>query len=488
MNPNKILLVLLLLSWLLPIHALQLPALFSDNMVLQRGRCNPIWGKATPYSTITVKVDGKTIHTKAAKDSTWKSFLPELKLQKQYSIIVHNQNESIQIENVIAGDVYYAGGQSNMQFTLPNSIGGQDAVKQANNEDIRFFIVPRAVAYHARFDIDKSNSESIYDARWVMTDSLSSKMFSAVAYYFARKLFSDTQIPVAIIQACWGGTPIEAHSSKEVNAQFPEFCESLKIADRKNPNDGLYINKKKETPQFPSSIYNAMIHPLIPYRISGFLWYQGEHNWNYPLRYKKQLTAMINDFRAKWKIHNLPFYIVQLPGIGKPDSVYKAYNWAVLRESQQQAAIATNSKLCITIDLGGDGDLHPKNKLEVGERLAYLVNGNAQHRKMDIFPVFKSYKISKLGIILTFNQELVSKSADSSATGFIICGKDGQFFPAIAQINGNRVIVSSSQVLNPTAVRYAWGGNPKTGYYNKAGLPLTPFRTDKFRVTADGKW
>ncbi len=488
MKHNKILLVIFLFYWLLPIHALQLPALFSNNMVLQRGKCNPIWGKATPHTIVKVTVDGIIIKTKATKDGSWKLLLPKLKLQNQYSISIQNQHESIHIENVIVGDVFYAGGQSNMQFKLPNSIGGQDAVKQASNENIRFFIVPQAVAYHTRFDIDKSMSESNYDARWVKTDSLSSKIFSAVAYYFARKLFSDTQVPVAIIQVSWGGTPIEAHSSKEVNTQFSEFGESLKLSAQKKPIDTLYINKKKETPQLPSSVYNAMIHPLIPYGISGFLWYQGEHNWNYPLRYRKQLTAMINDFRAKWKIHNLPFYIVQLPGLGKPDSVYKAYNWAVLRESQHQAAIATKSKLCITIDLGGDGDLHPKNKLEVGERLAYLVEENAQHRKMDIFPVLKSYKISKLGIILTFNQELFCKSVNSSETGFLVCGKDEKFFNAIVEIKGEKVILYSPHILNPIAVRYAWGGNPKAGCYNKIGLPLTPFRTDNFSVIPDGKW
>lgn len=482
----------LLLSFCLPVmygQKLQVPGVFADNMVIQRGQKNPVWGKAVPNSVVKIETDKKIISVLSDYQGKWEALLPKFELNKKYRLCIINESDTLCYENIIAGDVYYAGGQSNMQFKLPKSRGGVEAVKLSVNDKIRFFNVPHAVAYVPRFDIDTTANETPIDAHWVSADSVNSVYFSAVAYYFARKVYQQIKIPVGIINVSWGGTPIEAHSSPNVNEQFPEFEIPLNQMKLKGSTEAIKIDNKKETPQLPSSIYNAMINPLISYGMKGVLWYQGEHNWNYPKRYEKQLTAFINDFRAKQKKAELPFFIVQLPNIGRPDSVFRDYYWAVLRESQQKAADKTNSNLCVTIDLGGDGNLHPANKLEVGERLAQLALRELYYKIVPkIYTKLKKYRIENGKIILTFDQSIKTHCSPAQFSGISICGSDGVFKRAEINIQAKKITVWNAEISKPIAVRYAWGANPVALLFDRNNMPVCPFRTDNFETRNDGTW
>ena len=486
---SNIVLILSFISATVFAGTLKLPAIFSDNMILQRGQKNPIWGEALPNSLVKIELNHQIIKTQSDNQGKWNTFLPKAELYKNYNLTISNNSDTIVFSKIIAGDVYYAGGQSNMQFKLPKSEGGQEALRISANDNIRFFNVPHAVAYTPQPDITKSACETPIDGRWVCSDSINAMHFSAVAYYFARKIYQQTKIPVGIINVSWGGTPIEAHSSMNVNEQFPDFEKQLELMRTKSVSDTLKIDTKKETPQLPSSIYNAMIHPLIPYGLKGVLWYQGEHNWNFPIRYEKQLTAFINDFRTNWNNKKLPFYVVQLPGIGLRDTIFRDYYWAVLRESQEKAVKNTRSNLCVTIDLGVVGNLHPTNKLEFGERLAQLALKRLYHKNVpSIYTYLKSYKIRNGKIILTFSNTIIEKNESNSFSGITVCGSDSIFKKAEINIIGRRVVVSHPQISKPLAVRYAWRGNPVALLFDKNNMPVCPFRTDNFGTQTDGSW
>lgn len=485
---SKIVLILNFISATVFAGPLKLPAVFSDNMILQRGQKNPIWGEALPNSMVKIELNHQIIKTQSDNQGKWNAHLPKTELYRKYNLTISNNSDTIVFSNIIAGDVYYAGGQSNMQFKLPKSEGGEDALRTSANNKIRFFNVPHAVAYTPQPDITKSACETPIDGHWVCSDSINAMHFSAVAYYFARKIYQQTKVPVGIINVSWGGTPIEAHSSPNVNAYFPDFEKQLELMRTKSVSDTLKINTKKETPQLPSSIYNAMIHPLIPYGLKGVLWYQGEHNWNFPIRYEKQLTAFINDFRLKWNNKNLPFMVVQLPGIGLRDTVFRDYYWAFLRESQKKAVKNTRSNLCVTIDLGGDGNLHPANKMEVGERLAKIALKKLYHKNVpSVYTRLTKYDIKNEKIILSFSNKIIQKNLNTFS-GVTICGNDRIFKNAEIQFDGRRVIVWNTEISNPVAVRYAWGGNPVALLFDKNNMPVCPFRTDNFETRKDGSW
>lgn len=469
---------------------LQLPSVFSDNMMLQRNCKNPIWGKSAKNSRVTIRLNNIQINTTTDSNGYWHTTLPKVKVGKVYNLEINSSTgQKKTIHNIVVGDVYFASGQSNMAFKLKNSDNANKFIATTCFSKLRYFKVPQSVSYKPRFDISNDELSSMYSGKWNTCDSVNVKDFSAVAVYFANKINSDTQIPVGIIDVSWGGTPIQAFSSFDANIQTGFFQDELKVILSKTDSDQLFIDKKKETPQIPASVFNGMIHPIIPFGICGVLWYQGEHNWNYPILYQNQLEIMTRDFRKKWGKTRLPFFIVQLPGIGLPDSIISDYNWAVLRESQQHAAECTNSNLCVSIDLNKSGDLHPTNKRPVGERLAMLAENKIYHiRGGVLFPKLKSYKIHENNIVLHFNSKIYKLPDTDSIKGLTICGVDENFRPAKAILRGNKIIVSCAEIAKPIAVRYGWGGNPETNLCSVAGLPVQPFRTDTFKLPPDGNW
>ncbi|MDD2797682.1 MAG: sialate O-acetylesterase [Bacteroidales bacterium] len=468
---------------------LLLPSIFSDNMILQRQIENPVWGKATPKSTVVVQIGNCIISVKSSASGDWHVKLPVLDSNLEYELTVWNLNQKVEFRHVILGDVYYVGGQSNMQFALKKSTGGIEALKRADYPNIRLFKVPQSISYKPQFDLNRNSTNGKCAGHWCRCDSLSAVNFSAIGFYFTEILHREEKIPIGIIDVSWGGTPIEAHSSLEVNNHFSDFKKDVKTIRSKSIFDTLTIEKSKSTPQLPSSIYNAMIHPLIPYGIKAFVWYQGEHNWNYPQRYEAQLKAMIKGVRKSWRMPTMPLFIVQLPNIGKKDSLLTDYYWAVLRESQAKVAAMPHNHLCVTIDLGEDGNLHPKNKLGVAKRLAELAQNHLyNHPKSGLSPAFKSFRVIGNQIELTFTDVTEGFQSVDSIVGFAICGADNKFVWANASISGNKIVVSHPEISKPKAVRYAWGNNPTCNLFNAQGFPIAPFRTDRFQLPKDGKW
>ncbi|HEX8549159.1 MAG TPA: sialate O-acetylesterase [Cytophagaceae bacterium] len=471
-------------------QSLTIPAIFSDNMILQREMRPPIWGKAKPGAEVKIKIGRELLTTRANAKGDWMEYLPEPKLGQEYTLEISSSTDRRVFKNIIVGDVYYAGGQSNMQYAVSEMTGGEEAVKNANYKNIRLFTVPRTVTYTPRYDLAEHHIEHPSHRKWVPCTSENAKGFSAVAYSFAKKIHTDENVPVGIINVTWGGTYIESHTSMEANKSLPYNERGIAEVESKTGKDTVPINYAKETPHQPAVVFNAMINPIIPYGIKGFIWYQGEHNWANPFRYREQFRTFINDLRQRWKQGYLPFYFVQLPGFGKKQTNPMEDFWSTLRESQEQALSLPNTAMAVTLDLGDD-DLHPKNKKPMGERLAMIAQKNLYGKSNLIIggPEYRSYRVNHDTVEITFDNVgsgLVFKN--DTAKGFSIAGLDKKFYWADAKIRGNKVLVFSPKVNCPQSVRYGWGENPLFSLFNKEGFPSSPLRTDDWGIRRDGLW
>jgi sialate O-acetylesterase len=471
-------------------QSLELPAIFGDHMVLQSGMEPPVWGRAKPLSKIVVQLNQQQRVFIADTNGAWNGRLPELVPGKTYRLIISSGKEKLIYDDVLSGDVFYAGGQSNMQYSLKEMSPGNVTAASATNNKIRLFTVPRDIAYRPRFDINKKATENELEGKWQICSPETAADFSAVAYFFAQRIQQTQNIPVGIINVSWGGTPVEAHTSLEGNRELPYNSDLLKEIGSKTERDSLTIDKKKAVPQLPASVFNAMIHPLIPYGLKGFLWYQGEQNWNTPFRYRYQFATFINDLRIRWKQGYLPFYFVQLPNIGKKSTNPSTEDFlSVLRESQLQALRLPNTGMVVGADIG-DGDLHPKDKKPFGERLAALALRHIYKNSITSEgPLLNNVRIVGDTVVLSFDYAasgLLFKG--DTAKGFAIASADKKFYWAQATIREGKVWVHSAEVKNPKAVRYGWGENPDVSLFNKEGWPASPFRTDDWTLREDGRW
>ena len=491
MNCTFLPLLLLLLISLPSVFAqsLKVPAIFSDNMILQRETPVPVWGKSKPGSVVAATINSIKVTTTTDKSGNWFLYLPKLTAGSTYTLSVKSEAETLNFKNILAGDVYFAGGQSNMQYKLPVATGGEDEVQKASFKNIRFFTVPKDISYTPKWDINISNKENVHQGKWVESNKNTASDFSAVAYFFAKKIHLEENIPVGIINISWGGTTIETHMSAAANRSTGLFINMLEEMNKKKSTDTIPLNKSKDVPVMPSCVFNAMINPVIPYAIKGFLWYQGEGNWNYPYRYRNQFKAFINDLRVKWRSGELPFYFVIIPNMGKKPADPMEDFWSVLRESQLEALTLPNTGAVLTFDVS-DGDLHPKDKKPVGERLAYLALKYIYGKNnIPDYPQFNTYKIIGDSIKVSFSYAPKGlEFKNDSVKGFAIAGEDMRFYWANAIIKGSEVWIYNSKVKNPKAVRYAWGEDPPYSLFNKEGLPAMPFRTDKWEVRRDGLW
>jgi sialate O-acetylesterase len=367
--------------------------------------------------------------------------------------------------------------------------GGEEEIATANEKQIRLFTMPRDISYRPRFDVNQNAKENAFEGVWTVASPESVKDFSAVAYCFAKKIVHDEKVPVGIINVTWGGTPIEAHMSREANDALPYYAEALNEIAAKQSTDSLIIDKRKATPQLPATVFNAMINPVVPFGLKGFLWYQGEHNWNNPYKYREQFVTFINDLRIRWQQGYLPFYFVQLPNTGrKPVNPGEDF-WSVLRESQCIALKLPNTAMLVSLDIG-DGDLHPKNKKAFGERLALMAEKNIYGKGIVAEgPSLVGYAVVRDTIEVSFdNAGSGLELKNDTAKVLSIAGSDRKFYWANGIIKNNKLLVYSSKVKNPQAVRYAWGENPSVNLFNKEGFPAAPFRTDTWQLKEDGKW
>jgi len=495
--------------------------IFSDNMVLQQGTELNVFGIAAPDEDVQVGLEWKSAtegsgiaaSAKADKDGKWLAKLPKQKAGTGYSLTVKGKN-TVAFKNVAVGEVWVCSGQSNMEWSV-NAGETPDVIKEgAKNSNLRLFTVQKRTAPRP---ID--NQEDLgHFTKWVESAPETVGSFSAVAYHFGQKLQKELGVPVGLIHTSWGGTPAQAWASlealdadpslkyyadsartaakaydsydaKAAMAAYEAALEKWKVDAAKAKADKKPEPKAPNKPGAtapalgsgsPAVLYNAMIHPLLAFKVKGAIWYQGESNAGKAFEYRTLFPAMIEDWRKRFNTE-LPFMLVQLAPYwdGKSDGV----RYAELRDSQ----LYTTKKLpkvgmAVITDVGNEKDIHPKPKGPVGERLALAALGIEYGKKIVYSgPEFKDAKFDGATATLTFNHVgggLVAKGDELA--GFTVAGADGLFVPAKATISGDTVVVKSEKVEKVTAVRYGWVNfaTPTLNLFNKEGLPATPFRTD----------
>ena len=440
-------------------------SLFSDNAVLQRGVSVPVWGTAADGERVTVSIQGQRVST-TARYGEWMVRLRALDEGGPYEMTINDST----LKNILVGEVWLAGGQSNMVWWLHSSEGGEEAIKDSADPMLRLLTVPRTPSANPIADAQVS---------WVESSPATSPDFSAVAYYFGRALRKWLGCPVGLISSNVGATRIEAWTPQDAVEVIPAYAQWLKQTRNEN--------------NVPSVLYNGMIAPLVPYAIRGVIWYQGEANAIYAQHYRKSLPTLIHSWREKWNQGQFPFLFVQLaPYVtvkDRADTGFCRSPWAELREAQLiTSRTVPNTAMVVITDWGDPAEVHPKWKRPVGERLALAARALAYgHNVVYRGPEYRSMVVRGSRAILEFDHiagGLLAKDGD--VKGFAIAGSDQRFYPARASLVGNRVVVSSGEVSDPAAVRYGWACCPDLNLYNCAGLPVSPFRTDNWpMVTAE---
>jgi sialate O-acetylesterase len=618
-----------------------LPKVFGDNMVLQRNIQIPVWGQALPGTTVVAQLGVARATAKTDNKGNWILRFPRHKAGGPYTLKIWElgkTGDSIELKGILIGDVWVASGQSNMEWQVQHSQDAPNEISKADYPKIRFLFVEH--------DIRLTPQPDFLSGQWKLCDTNNVKKFSAVAYYFARRIHKEQNVPVGIIQSTWGGTPIESWTSREMLLSSPitrsrvldndtlttkhfvndtltmarfwdivyhpqnnadksiplpdysdngwpsvemprlvkdfgigyyegmmwlrkkivlppsfagkdlvlnighpemnyslyfngaEVCKTIWNANPKHsytipaglvkngentismrmamlwgggglnpPAEDIYISdgnskislagswlyKKDLEPAmpkvanyhyYPSVLFNAMIQPLIPYGIKGFIWYQGEANVADAYNYRKLFPMMITDWRQRWSQGNLPFLYVQLANFQKIRDFPSESEWAELRDAQTMTLSQPHTGMACTIDIGDGDNIHPVNKQEVGRRLALLAQKKTYGQNVVASgPVYKSNIVKGNNIIISFTDtgSGLATRGNASPEGFAIAGKDKKFYWASARIEGNKIIVTSDKVNAPVAVRYAWADNPVCNLLNKEGLPAVPFRTDTWK-------
>jgi len=451
---------------------LKLPAIFGDHMVLQCNMPVPIWGWAKPNEEVAVILKGKTpLVTKANEEGRWMLRLPPQPAGGPHELIVRTREETVRFTDVLFGEVWVCSGQSNMEWPVALAQNAKQEIATANFPQIRFFVVEKSVALEPQPDCK---------GRWVVCSPETVGGFSAVGYFFGREIHQRLKVPVGLIGTYWGGTPAEAWTDLKALESDPD----LKPILERLPRDRSKIPQQPQPPinnWTPTALFNAMVAPIIPYAIRGVIWYQGESNVGRAYQYRKLFPALINSWRRAWGQGDFPFLFVQLANYleRKPEPTESA--WAELREAQLLTfKTVRNTGMAVAIDIGEANDIHPRNKQDVGKRLALAALAIAYGQKVVYSgPIYRSMRIEGDKIRLFFDHVgsgLVAKGGELK--GFAIAGEDRKFVWAKAKIEGNTVVVWSEQVPKPVAVRYAWADNPECNLYNKEGLPASPFRTD----------
>jgi len=652
---------------------IQLPPIFSDHMVLQRSREVPIWGTGAPGEEVTVSVAGKSVAAKTGEDGKWRVLLDLTEgAAGPFEMLVQGTNR-LEVRDVVIGEVWVASGQSNMEWSLIKTEGAEEEIAASANPLLRQFLV-------------KKNPSALpaeeAEGAWVLASPETSGAFSAVGYYFGKRLQNELGCPVGIVHSSWGGTPSEAWTSMEaletvadlkegatlqrkvvgeyaeLKASFveqmaawlketgredrggdaaafagvnvsaegwipvslpgevraeglPEYGavwlrKEIDLADVPTTNlelilpidgfesvywngkllnqtthetfeglghvrrrgpfsippsevkegknvlairlfqpagpanfpgvpkagaeslDGIWLAKAEyDLPAPPADkpapvamrispepkntaayLFDGMIHPLVPYAMRGAIWYQGESNAGRAYQYRTAFPLMITDWRKHWGRGDFPFYFCQLANCHSKKPKPGESSWAELREAQTLALRLPNTGQAVLIDIGESADIHPRNKRDVGERLARIALAKDYGKEIPYSgPVYDAVKFEEGKAFVRFKHAdgglvaaplpetydvrtganetapLVRNSPESPLEGFAICGPDKVWHWADAKIEGDVVVVSSPKVPDPIAVRYAWADNPTCNLYNGAGLPAAPFRTDDFPPT-----
>lgn len=469
----------------------KVPALFTDHMVLQRDIPVVVWGTAAKGEEVAVSVASLEGKTTADADGNWKVKLDALPAGGPHRLVIKGQNE-IAIEDVLVGEVWVCSGQSNMQWPVSRANDHLLEEMTAKLPELRLITVPNRAA---------QSPQSDFTGKWEVCTPETVKDFSAVGYFFGRQLQQTLDVPVGLIDNSWGGSAAEAWVRRDVLEGEDRYAGMLdgwdkRVADyeakmeayKKASADGQKLEKPKDPGtngnHRPANLYNGCLAPIVGYGIRGAIWYQGESNAGRPQEYGHLFPLMISNWREDWQQGDFPFYWVQLADFMAEQPEPGESNWAILRESQTSTMDKLpNTGEAVIIDIGEGRDIHPRNKQDVAKRLARIALArdyglNVPYRS----PRFKSLEVKGKKAIVTFDTfgiPLYSFDA-KEPKGFAIAGADGKYVWADAKLVGEDTVeVWSSEVAEPVSVRYAWANNPVCTLQNNAGLPATPFRSDK---------
>lgn len=465
--------------------------IFTKNMVLQRDMPIKIWGKGKPGNAVEVKLQEASVKTIVTDEGNWLITLPEQTTGGPYVLHVNSAEESLKLTNVMMGDVWLASGQSNIEWPMSKSDDGtKDLENGVENSMVRVFRCKRNAVKEPADAVVPTHS-------WAAANQTYLNNFSAVAWYFANHLQKETQVPIGIIQSARGGTRAYVWMSEEANKKASSYDAYQSLYERtlkKNPGNYSDNYKKwkageiSERPKdpmhyFPGGYYNGQIAPLQPLAIKGVIWYQGETDRNRAEFYEEYQKTLIDDWRTGFDNPNLPFVYVQLPKLlkkGGDAELLEGNLYPAIREAQLKTLNISNTAMAVTIDTGDKFDIHPRIKKPVGERLAIAALGMVYGQGSTYMgPIVQT--IVNTGTKFEVGFEQVGeglKVKGDSLKGFQIAGENGKFHNAEAAIEGDKVIIGSSNVSSPKFIRYAWSGYPEANLYNSVDLPASPFRND----------
>lgn len=459
-----------------------LPSIISDGMVLQQQMATPIWGWADPGERVTVSINQQSKSVAADAGGKWMVKLDPMEANAEGTKLKIQGSNTVEVKQVLVGEVWICSGQSNMEWSVANSLNAKEEIAGADHPMIHLFNVPG----HTTSDKPKDKCPG----QWEVCSPQSVRGFSAVGYFFGRRLSQELKVPIGLVGSNWGGTRIEPWVSLDGFRSVPELSKQAADVEK------LWSEGGKVGSGTPSAIYNAMIHPLAPYAMRGGIWYQGESNGNEGISYHHKKTALINGWRKLFN-PDLAFYWVQLADFRtsneKPEG---GDGWAKLRDAQRTSLNIENTGMAVIHDIGNAKDIHPRNKQDVGWRLSQwaLHQNYGRDDLVPAGPLYKSQKIEGDTIRLSFDHvgkglmvgkknglEPAQEDENGTLGRFAISGADKVWHWADAVIDGNTVVVSSKEVSKPVAVRYGYTMNPRgANLYNKEGIPASPFRTDNW--------
>ncbi len=493
---------------------LSLPHFFSDHMVLQRERAAAVWGQADPKAEVTVAFKGKTVAAQADAQGQWRVAIETGPADAEGSELkITTGAESVVLKDVLVGEVWIASGQSNMYFTMNRVPAYAELMAKANYPALRMFNAPLVTAAEPQRDIE---------GEWSLCSPETVPGYSAVAFFFALKLHQELGIPVGVLKTCWGGKPVETFTSREAlnshpaskalvdklmaeaasydpmtahtdyEAMLEKWKATVAAAKGKSAEARKRLPKKPMAPKpplltegKPGVLFDAMIHPFVGYTLRGAIWYQGEGNAKVgAVPYDESLPLMIRDWRQRWE-DEFSFYFVQLANYRAPSTAPGTPDpWALLQDRMRHILETTpKTGMAVINDVGEVSDIHPKDKMTPGYRLARWALAKDYGRDLLYSsPLYKSSEVKDGAIRVTFDHPGSGlKSRDGEALKrFEIAGADKVWHWAEAKVDGvDSVVVSSAKVKQPVAVRYAWASNPEgANLVNSEGLPASVFRTD----------
>jgi sialate O-acetylesterase len=479
---------------------IKLPNIFSDHMVLQQGQENKIWGTGNAQEKIKISIADKTVEAQADDQGKWNAKLPAMSAGGGPLKLTVAGSSVVELNDVLVGEVWICSGQSNMQWNVASSNDPDLERLTSNLPNIRMINFPQ-----------KGTQEPIWshdDRKWMVSSPQTIDGFSAVGYFFARQIHQTTGVPIGMINNAWGGSAAEAWVNRDLMKSTPRYealltrwagmesrFEALSAKQDRNEDENKELGNLRNQMggnARPGNIYNGVLKSHIGYGIKGAIWYQGESNAGRAYQYRDLFPFMIQNWRSEWGQGDFPFYWAQLADFTAERTTPGDSDWAELREAQTMTMDKLpNCGQAVIIDIGEGKDIHPKNKVDVGRRLARWALAREYNQPIDYqSPRYESMEKVGASIVVKFAHAARGwRPFDvNEPKGFTIAGEDKKFYVATGKIlPDGRVEVSSPEVPNPVSVRYAWDNNPVCNMFSQNGLPLTPFRTDDWAGVTSGR-